>query len=197
MAGCSKGIWGVGRQWLKSKRNPAGGRLRYRKRAPGCGGQSSELLSLKFTSKIFRSLLQYCYFYCCQLSIRRCTYLGTGTSYSRSLTHLAFHHHGTYAFQTFSPRGKASGPALRDSQATSDPPLPSSYTRILFLLFLRRCSIRNAVKLHVTSCVLVLILLFPLGSSCGFPPFPVRWMGGRGTLGDTCRNTLSSHSLLL
>ena len=183
---------------VESKRNPAGGRLRYRKRAPGCGGQSSELWSLKFTSKIFRSLFRYCYFYCCQLSVRRCTYLGTGTSYSRSLIHLASHHHtSTYTFQTFSPRGKAWGPALQESRATSDPPLSSSYTSILFLLFLWRCGIRNAIKSHFTSCVLVLILLFPLGSSCGFPIFPMRGVEGTGTWGDTFRNTLSSHLLLL
>lgn len=131
---------------MRSKRNPAGRRPRHRKQASGCGGQSSDLLSLKVISKIFRSLLQYCYFYCCQLSVRRCTYLGTGTSYSRSLIHLlALHRHTrVYAFQTFCPRGKALRPSLQGSQDTSDPPLPSFSTPILFLFFLRRI-IRNAV----------------------------------------------------
>ena len=165
---------------MKSKRNPAGRRLRYRKLAPGCGGQSSDLLSLKVISKIFCSLLQYCYFYGCQLSVRLYTYLGTGTSYSRSLIHLLALHHNTsaYAFQTFSPRGKTLRPSFQESQAPSDPLLSSSYTPIVFLLFLRSCIVRNAIELNCTTSVLVHILLFPFDPVATFPFFQQgEWKG--------------------
>lgn len=128
----------------------------------------------------------YCYFYCCQLSVRHCTKSGTNIPHSRSLIHFLDSHHNisTYRFRTLSLIGKTLRLSLQDSQLFLTLSFPFPTHRYCFLLFIRRYSIKNTLlskstnKLKCTSSIVLHMFLLSFGSSYSFPILPTRWIQG-------------------